>query len=196
MNRERDRLNLPQLYLHVRNRPSRRVENPYAVPPASNLPTCGGVPDRIDVEVGGYVTSEDQVQPGTREGSRNTVNDLGEEQSDGLRNPVLVHRRDPSQLDLGASSIRRGRELLQQKYVAVRLAASSGRATARLSCGPEATDQTAVYSDEQILDRKSCAFTLLREDAERRPCRCPARGSLVQRRRWRPGRPRRLRGAR
>src|SRR5262249_13544743 len=69
------------------------VENPYAVPPASNLPTGGGIPDRVGVEVGRYIPSEDQLQPGAREGSRNAVNDPEEEQRDGLRNRLLVHRR-------------------------------------------------------------------------------------------------------
>src|SRR5215467_7311182 len=69
------------------------VENPYAVPPASNLPTGGGIPDRVGVEVGGCIPSEDQLQPGTCEGSCNAVNDPEEEQRDGLRNRLLVHRR-------------------------------------------------------------------------------------------------------
>src|SRR5215470_13376880 len=69
------------------------VENPYAVPSASNLLAGGSVPDRVGVEVGRYIPSKDQVQSGAREELPNAVNDPEEEQRDGLRNRLLVHRR-------------------------------------------------------------------------------------------------------
>src|SRR5215472_1333571 len=93
LNREGDRLDLQQLYLYVRHRHRRMVENSYAVPAASNLPTGGAVQDRVGLEIGRHVASEDQVQPGPRKGSRDAGNHLGQGLCDGLQDRVLVHRR-------------------------------------------------------------------------------------------------------